>query len=195
MDKNLLLFEFVFIVSIIANLFLENNLSLKILLIVLMLFLILKSKDDYIFNKSKFLYISFGLVSFSILFIFLGYFRNIYLVAVAVSLISVFWYIDKVRYNISYGKIISASKKEIEIKILDSFYKPNQLIRISASKQYEKNAIAIFNTPSLFCKDYKLIKVVLEEKEKASKIKISKQKPSKAKAFSRNLKNSKKEKR
>ncbi len=150
MDKDLLIIEIIFIAFLLVNAFIENNLSIKILFIFLLFFYILKSKPNYVYNKSKFLFIAYSLVIFSILFLLSNYITSFTFVVVIFCLLVLFLYLKYVLFRYSYGIVIKKLKNKIVVKIEDSFYKNNKTVELITKKAVTKNDIVIFSLKNIF---------------------------------------------
>jgi len=149
MDKDLLFIEFIFFLSLIINVFIQNHLSVKLLFIVLLFLYILKSKPNYVYNKSKFLFVSYGLVVFSVLFLLLNYITSFYFILFMFCLLVLFLYLKYILFRFSYGVVVKKNNQQITINIKDAFYR-KKITTLNTRKQVKKGDVVIFSLKNLF---------------------------------------------
>jgi len=149
-DKKFLMLEFIFLASIIANLLLDKNLYLKILLIVLYILFFILYLPNYVYNKFKFYFVNIFLIITSVLFLILKYVTSLTYVVVLVCYLVLFWYLSKIIFRTTYGVVISSKSGILTIKILDIFYTINKQISIKSKKHVNKDDIVILNLNGFF---------------------------------------------
>jgi hypothetical protein len=150
MNKDLLMIEIIFIAFLLINSFVKNALSIKILFIFLLLFYILKSKSTFVYNKSKFVFISYSLIIFSILFLLTNYVISFIFIVIIFCLLVLFLYLKYVLFRYSYGTVIKKTNQKIFVKVDDCFYKKNKIIELITRKKVNKNDIVIFSLENVF---------------------------------------------
>jgi len=143
MDKNLLYLEIIFICGLIVNLFIDKNLFLKILIIIMLFLFVIKEKDNYIYNLDKYLYVSYGFIAILILLMFVEYFPNIYFIVIIMCAVVLYLYLFKALFNRTYGVIVSCTTKHAKVKITDSFFKSRKIHTIPTKKKYIKDKIVL----------------------------------------------------
>ncbi len=161
MDKDLLVIEIVFLCSLLVNVFINNHLSIKLLLSVLLFFYILKSKPNYIYNQKKFLFISYGLLTLSVLFLLLGYFSSFTYVVFMFSALVLFLYLKYVLFRYSYGTIIKKNKQKIYLNIEDAFYRKKKVV-LTTRRKANIGDVVIFSLDNVFLqkKQKKVISII-----------------------------------
>jgi hypothetical protein len=166
MDKDYLLVQFLFICSLLVNLFFTSKLSIKILFIVLYLLFTFLYKENYIYNKTKYKFVTLGFSGILFLTVLVYYFNTIVLQVIIVSYIILFFYIFKIIFNKTYGQVISKNKNKYTIKIKDIFYKYNKTIILKSNKHYNKGDLLYIKLSKLPFnkKPIKIIKKIIIKK-------------------------------
>jgi hypothetical protein len=149
MNKDLLIIEMIFVGFLLINVFIKNHLSIKLLFIALLFFYILKAKPDFVYNKSKFNFISYGLLIFSVLFLLLNYITSLLYVTILFCFLVLFVYLKYVLFRYSFGTVIKKNKQLITIKVEDPFYN-KKTIELITRKSVTKNDIVIFSLKNIF---------------------------------------------
>lgn len=142
-SKDLLYIQIFFLFSLIVNLFIDGLLFLKILLIILLLLFIIKSKDSFVYNRQKYNFFCYGLLFFCVLFLLTNYLTSSYFYTFLFCVLILFIYLFKVLFNTSYGEVISYKDGFIEVKVLDAFYKSKVIF--FKSKKLLTGSIVVFS--------------------------------------------------
>ncbi len=196
MHGKYLLFQLFFIISVFVNLFVNDNLFLKILLVFLLFLFGLLILPEFQHNKNKFLFTGIGFVILSILFLFAGYFINLTYIIVLTCILVVFFYCSKVLFSTSYGEVIFSTDRTAQIKIKDVFYNLNKIYSIETSKKIASGSIvSICLDNSILRKPTKIIDVICESTTTIPKTSKTQKIPKKAIKTRKNTKISKKKKR
>jgi hypothetical protein len=166
-DKKFFILEIIFFASIIANLLLSNNLYLKILLIALYILFFIMYVPEYIYNKSKFIFINISLIICMILFLILKYITSLNYIVFVVCYLVLFLYLSKVLFKTTYGEVISSKKGVLSIKLLDIFYNHNKIIELKSKKVCKKGDLILLNLKvSPFSKNKLSIKNIIKNESK-----------------------------
>ncbi|HRT02508.1 MAG TPA: hypothetical protein P5513_01020 [Candidatus Diapherotrites archaeon] len=166
-DKDLLFIEILFLINVFIILFVKKNLYMKILFVILLFLFILLRKENYVYNKNKYLYITYGLIIILILFILTEYIKNIYYIVFVICSIIIYYYLSKILFNTTYGEVITNTKGQVQIKILDSFYKLNKIYTLPTTKTLKEKQLVLIELSKspINKKPIKIIKVIKNERK------------------------------
>lgn len=196
MNSKYLLFQMFFLTSISVSLFIQNNLFLKILLVCLLFLYGLLILPEFVYNKNKFLFIGSGFVVLAVLFLIAGYITNInYMIALSCILVA-FFYSSKVLFDTTYGEVIITTPNNVQVRILDDFYRPRKIYTIDTKKKYPLKAIvSIKLTASIFRKPKEIIEILCDNSKTELETSKIQKKPKKAIRTRKNTNISKKKKK
>lgn len=169
MNGKYLLFQLFFMISVIINLFLEEHLYLKILLIVLLLLYGLLILPEFIYNKEKFLFTSTGFMILSILFLIAGYTINITYMIILSCMLVAFLYFSKMLFNTTYGEVIISTPKTTQVKIKDVFYNLNKIYTIETTKKPALKSLVLLKLDTkLPRKPIEIIKILCDNSKNSA---------------------------
>lgn len=143
MDKNLIYLEIIFLVSVITYLLVPGMLFLKILLMVLTFLFFLKETQNYVYNKSKYMYVGIGFTSILFLFILSDYIMHIYFLVFFICSVVLYLYLYKVLFNTTFGEVTKVSSKEVSFKIIDSFFKTKKEFTLPTTRKISVGDVVI----------------------------------------------------
>lgn len=167
MNSKYLLFQLFFLISVFVNLFIQKNLYLKILLIVLLLFYGLLILPEFEYNKNKFFFTAIGFIVLSILFLIAGYTINTPYMIILSCVLVAFLYASKSIFDNTYGKVLISTAKTVQVKIQDVFYNLNRIYIVETTKKPAINSIVLLKLDSKIPrKPIGVIKVLCDNSKK-----------------------------
>lgn len=166
MDRHLIYLQIFFLLAVIVNLFIKEQLFLKILLLLLVFLFFFKEIPAYTYNKAKYLYVGIGFCLILLLFILTEYILHIYFLVFFMCFIVLYIYFYKVWFNTTYGEVIKCENNKIYFKINDPFYKSKKEYSLNYNKKVPIGSTVIVELSRLFSskKPISIKKIILKEK-------------------------------
>ena len=161
LNKHIWQLEILFLCGLIVNLFIEKKLYLKILFIILLTLFFFKEKNEFILIKSKYLYFGYGLIGMLVLSLLLNYVTHIYFITFSICLVVLYFYLYKIIFRKTIGKVTKVKNNQIYFKIIDPFYKSKKEFNLfSRKKIIKEDTILVEQSKFLIKKPIKILEVV-----------------------------------
>ena len=164
MNKHIWNLEIIFLCGLFVNLFVVDKIFLKLLFIFLLGLFVFKEKSEFILISKKYFYFGYGLMSILTLSILINYITSIYFITGVICAIVIYFYLYKILFIQTIGKVTKVSQGIVYFKIIDPFYKSKKEFKLSSKKKIKKDdVILVKQSMSLIKKPVKIISVVKED--------------------------------
>ena len=166
------------LISVFVNLFIDNSLFLKILLVILLFLYGLLILTDFKHNRERYLFSATSFVVIAILFIFVRYTTSTTYIIILSCILVLFMYLSRVLFSTTFGMVIENSSKFTKIKIVDELFSYGRKVEVRATKKYSIGSMVLIELDkSILRRPIKIIKQLEDEeaiKKPAKILKITK---------------------
>lgn len=126
------------------------------------------------------MFIGSGFTILAILFVIAGYSTNINYMIVLSCILVAFFYSSRVLFDTTFGEVIITTPKNVQVRILDDFYRPGKIYTIDTKKKYPlKSIVSIRLVQSISRKPKEVIGILCDNSKTDFKTSKTQKKPKK----------------
>lgn len=164
MNSKYLLLQGFLLTSVFVSLFVDKNLFLKILLIVLLFLYGLLILPEFKYNRERYLFSATGFVIISILFLFVRHTTGTTYILILCCLLVLFVYLSRVMFSKTFGVVLESSTRFTKVKITDELFSYGQKFELRSTKKYTIDSIVLIELDkSVLRKPISIIKQIDRE--------------------------------
>ncbi len=170
MNSKYLLLQALLLISVFVNLFIDKNLFLKILLVILLFLYGLLILPEFKCNRERYLFSATGFVVIAILFLFVKYTTGTTYVLVLSCLLVGFMYLSRVLFSKTFGVVLESSTRFTKVKIADELFSYGRKYELRSSKKYPVDSLVLIELDkSVLRKPISIIKQIDKDSKKPLK--------------------------
>jgi len=170
MNTKYLLLQGILLTSVFVSLFVDKNLFLKVLLIILLFLYGLLILTDFKYNRERYLFSATGFVVIAILFLFVRYTTGTTYVLILSCLLVGFMYLSRVLFSTTFGVVLESSNRFIKVKVTDELFSYGRKYEIKSSKKYPVDSLVLIELDkSVLRKPISIIKEIDKDSKKPVK--------------------------